>query len=159
MLHWGGMLAATFLTVLMPINGLLPPDALGPAILLILALGYFEAGVHLDRPFLWVGLLMACGYVFVLFVGGCTPGLSSGWSWPSPSRRPDFEDACMKPRRDDARGGLTALDDLLQHRVRITVAVLLARHDQLSFSRLKELLGETDGSRARTCGDLRMQVT
>jgi hypothetical protein len=69
MLHWGGMLAATFLTVLMPINRLLPPDALGPAILLILALGYFEAGVHLDRPFLWVGLLMACGYVFVLFVG------------------------------------------------------------------------------------------
>jgi DNA-binding MarR family transcriptional regulator len=52
----------------------------------------------------------------------------------------------MKPRRDDARGGLTALDDLLQHRVRITVAVLLARHDQLSFSRLKELLRETDGS-------------
>jgi DNA-binding MarR family transcriptional regulator len=30
--------------------------------------------------------------------------------------------------------------------VRITVAVLLSRHDQLSFSRLKELLDETDGS-------------
>jgi DNA-binding MarR family transcriptional regulator len=54
----------------------------------------------------------------------------------------------MKPRLDEdgVRGGLTALDDLLQHRVRITVAVLLSRHDQLSFSRLKELLGETDGS-------------
>jgi DNA-binding PadR family transcriptional regulator len=30
--------------------------------------------------------------------------------------------------------------------VRVTVAVLLSRHDQLSFSRLKDLLSETDGS-------------
>ena len=68
-LHWGGMLAAIFLAVLMPISGLLPRDALGPAILLILALGHFEAGVHLDRTFLWVGLLIGAGYVVVLFVG------------------------------------------------------------------------------------------
>ncbi len=38
------------------------------------------------------------------------------------------------------------LDDLLQHRSRIGAAVLLARHDQLSFSRLKALLHETDGN-------------
>jgi DNA-binding MarR family transcriptional regulator len=38
------------------------------------------------------------------------------------------------------------LDDLLQHRARIGAAVLLARHDQLSFSRLKALLEETDGN-------------
>ena len=38
------------------------------------------------------------------------------------------------------------LDDLLQHRARIGAAVLLARHDRLSFSRLKELLQETDGN-------------
>jgi DNA-binding MarR family transcriptional regulator len=38
------------------------------------------------------------------------------------------------------------LDDLLQHRARIGAAVLLARHDQLSFSRLKALLQETDGN-------------
>jgi hypothetical protein len=68
-LHWGGMLAAIFLAVLMPISGLLPRDALGPAILLILALGHFEAGVHLDRTFLWVGVLMGAGYVVVVFVG------------------------------------------------------------------------------------------
>ena len=37
-------------------------------------------------------------------------------------------------------------DDLLQHRARIGAAVLLARHDQLSFSRLKVLLQETDGN-------------
>jgi DNA-binding MarR family transcriptional regulator len=54
----------------------------------------------------------------------------------------------MKPQRDEDRVIVdrTVLDDLLQHRVRITIAVLLSRHDQLSFSRLKELLGETDGS-------------
>ena len=54
----------------------------------------------------------------------------------------------MKQRRDGeaAGNGLADLDDLLQHRARITVAVLLSRHDQLSFSRLKELLDETDGS-------------
>jgi len=68
LLHWGGMLAAIFLAALMPLTGLLPGDAIGPAILLILALGYFEAGVHLDRTFLWVGLLMAGGYVSVILV-------------------------------------------------------------------------------------------
>ncbi|MGH9253099.1 MAG: winged helix-turn-helix domain-containing protein [Vicinamibacterales bacterium] len=54
----------------------------------------------------------------------------------------------MKQRRDggSAGGELVELDDLLQHRARITVAVLLSRHDQLSFSRLKELLDETDGN-------------
>ena len=68
LLHWGGMLTAIFLAVLMPIGGLLQWDGLGPAILLILALGYFQAGVHLDRALLWIGLLMGAGYLFVLFV-------------------------------------------------------------------------------------------
>jgi DNA-binding MarR family transcriptional regulator len=38
------------------------------------------------------------------------------------------------------------LDDLLQHRARIGAAVLLARHSRLSFSRLRDLLEETDGN-------------
>ena len=67
LLHWGGMLTAIFLAGLMPLSGVLPPAALGPAILLILALGHFQAGVHLDRTFIWVGLLMSAGYVFVIF--------------------------------------------------------------------------------------------
>lgn len=67
LLHWGGMLGAIALAVLMNINGLISQEALGPAILLILALGYFQAGVHIDRTFLWLGLLMAAGYVFVIF--------------------------------------------------------------------------------------------
>lgn len=42
--------------------------------------------------------------------------------------------------------GLDAIDRLLEHRVRLAIAVLLSRYDRLSFSRLKELTGETDGS-------------
>ena len=68
LLHRGGMLAAIFLLFLMPMSGLLQWDGLGPTILLILALGYFQAGVHLDRPLLWIGLLMCLGYLFVMFV-------------------------------------------------------------------------------------------
>ena len=54
----------------------------------------------------------------------------------------------MKRRREveSAEVSFGELDDLLQHRARIGAAVLLARHDQLSFSRLKALLNETDGN-------------
>lgn len=41
---------------------------------------------------------------------------------------------------------LAALDTLLDHRVRLAICVLLSRYDRLSFSRLKELTAETDGS-------------
>ena len=68
LLHWGGMLVAVFLVVLLPLNGLMPWKALHAVILLILALGHFAAGVHLDRPLLWVGLLMGAGYIYVVFV-------------------------------------------------------------------------------------------
>lgn len=37
-------------------------------------------------------------------------------------------------------------DRLLDHRTRLAICVLLARNDSLSFARLKQLLGETDGS-------------
>jgi len=51
---------------------------------------------------------------------------------------------------DRSEGGALAalpeLDRLLEHRVRLAIAALLARRDALSFSRLKELLEETDGS-------------
>ncbi len=57
----------------------------------------------------------------------------------------------MGPRRPE-RGGeevltrLEEIDRLLEHRVRLAICVLLTRYDRLSFSRLKELTGETDGS-------------
>ncbi|MDX1623875.1 MAG: transcriptional regulator [Gemmatimonadota bacterium] len=46
----------------------------------------------------------------------------------------------------DLRGRLDAVDRLLEHRVRLAIAVLLTRYDRLSFPRLKTLTGETDGS-------------
>src|SRR5687767_2669228 len=76
-------------------------------------------------------------------------GRSSGWYSRQRSCSPGFgEVARMKQRRERglAAQELGELDDLLQHRARVTAAVLLARHDQLSFSRLKELLDETDGN-------------
>jgi DNA-binding MarR family transcriptional regulator len=43
-------------------------------------------------------------------------------------------------------GGLAGLDVLLQHRSRLGAMVLLSTADALSFSRLRELLEETDGN-------------
>ncbi len=53
-----------------------------------------------------------------------------------------------KPADEDAqiREGLKNLSKLLGHRSRLGICVLLARSDALSFSRLKELLEETDGN-------------
>lgn len=48
-----------------------------------------------------------------------------------------------EPRELDELAGI---DDLLEHRVRLAICVLLSRHDAFSFTRLKVLLGETDGS-------------
>lgn len=56
----------------------------------------------------------------------------------------------MPSPRDDADvdvpAALGGLDDLLEHRSRLTACVLLSRADQLSFSRLKQLLDESDGN-------------
>lgn len=57
----------------------------------------------------------------------------------------------MPRPRPDARpvgpwAALDGLDPVLQHRARLAAAVLLSRHASLSFSRLKVLLGETDGN-------------
>ncbi len=42
--------------------------------------------------------------------------------------------------------GLDGFQKILGHRSRLGICALLARNDELSFSRLKELLAETDGS-------------
>ena len=40
---------------------------------------------------------------------------------------------------------LDLLNGVLEHRVRLAACVLLSRHDALSFTGLKQVLGETDG--------------
>ena len=47
---------------------------------------------------------------------------------------------------DVERPNLEGFDKLLDHRVRLALCVLLSRYETLSFRRLKELTGETDGS-------------
>lgn len=47
---------------------------------------------------------------------------------------------------NSTRSSLSQLDDLLQHRVRLGVCVLLGGESQLSFARLKDALQETDGN-------------
>jgi len=42
--------------------------------------------------------------------------------------------------------GLEGFDRLLEHRVRLSILVLASNSDAFSFSRLKQLLDETDGS-------------
>ena len=41
---------------------------------------------------------------------------------------------------------LDGLDAVLEHRVRLAISVLLARHGEISFSRFKEQLELTDGN-------------
>ena len=53
------------------------------------------------------------------------------------------------PRTDPDVGGLdelSSLGGLLEHRVRLAICVLLSKHDAMSFSRLKQVLEEKDGS-------------
>ncbi len=47
---------------------------------------------------------------------------------------------------NDIRNALNNLNKLLGHRTRLGICVLLARHTAMSFSRFKQLLGETDGN-------------
>ena len=66
--HWGAMMVVIFLATLMPGRALIAWDAFGPLVLLLLAMSYFHAGLYLDRPLRWVGLLLIGGYVMVLSV-------------------------------------------------------------------------------------------
>lgn len=45
-----------------------------------------------------------------------------------------------------AGAGLLDADPLLEHRVRLAVCVLLSSSDEISFSRFKQLLQQTDGN-------------
>lgn len=69
-LHWAGVMGAILLLALHFAfsGGAVNYSRFAQIILLILALAYFLAGVHLDRPLLWAGLLMAAGYVALIFV-------------------------------------------------------------------------------------------
>lgn len=66
-LHWSGLMAAILLLVPLVATGQLAPGGMPRLILLIVALSYFMAGVHLDRRLLWVGLALGGCYLFTVF--------------------------------------------------------------------------------------------
>lgn len=70
MLHWGGMGGAIVLLVFFAVRGHLIGEEIAQAILLVVALGYFLAGVHLARPLVWVGLALAGSFIAVEFIDG-----------------------------------------------------------------------------------------
>ena len=65
--HWLVMFAGVGLAALLPAQGLVPWPVMGPLALLVVAVAYLLAGVHLDRLLLWPGVLMTAGYVVLLF--------------------------------------------------------------------------------------------
>lgn len=69
-LHWGGMLVITGLAVVASATGHLPRQQLSRVILLIVTLGWWTAGVHFDAVFLWLGGLLALGFVGTLVLPG-----------------------------------------------------------------------------------------
>jgi hypothetical protein len=71
--HWGAFVAVILLMSLMIGRGL-SLQAFSSIILLMLALSYFLAGIHIDPPLRWTGLIAAAGYVAVL------TGASYAWS-------------------------------------------------------------------------------
>jgi DNA-binding MarR family transcriptional regulator len=52
----------------------------------------------------------------------------------------------LDPRDKGTWPGLNGFQKILGHRNRLGICALLARNDELSFSRIKELLEENDGS-------------
>lgn len=70
LLHWAGMGGAIALLVFFAARGHLAGEEIAQAILLVVALGYFLAGVHLARHLLWVGFVLAGSFLAVEFVEG-----------------------------------------------------------------------------------------
>lgn len=73
--HWGGFLGAFALVAVAAFAGRLPWGMAGSMLLLLLAITYFTAGIHLHRGLLPVAGLLAVGFLVVLFVEG------SHWTW------------------------------------------------------------------------------
>jgi hypothetical protein len=67
-LHWGGMLLVILLAVFLAMRGFVHGTVLSQVILLVVALGWWTAGVHFDHSFLLFALVMMLGFVGTLFI-------------------------------------------------------------------------------------------
>jgi len=66
-LHWGGMLVVIMLAVVLAVTGFIQGTVLSQVILLLVALGWWTAGVHFDRNFLWFAAVMIFGFIGTIF--------------------------------------------------------------------------------------------
>lgn len=66
LLHWGALLVAIFLLYPLIATGALRDATIAQVIILMVALGYFLAGVHIVPALKWAGLAMGAGYVATL---------------------------------------------------------------------------------------------
>ena len=66
--HWSGVMLAILLAVPLGVTGAVDWRILSRVFLLLIGLAYFLAGVHLEKPLKWAGLLMMAGYVALFFI-------------------------------------------------------------------------------------------
>ena len=67
-LHFLGMMAIIFLAVPLGVTGAVAWGAMSKFFLLIIGLSYFLAGIHLERPLLWISFVMVAGYAALFFI-------------------------------------------------------------------------------------------
>ena len=67
-LHWGGLTVAIGVLFLVAYANRLPGRSVGQLALLLVGLGYFLAGVHFGRAWMWPGVLMVAGAVATLMI-------------------------------------------------------------------------------------------
>jgi len=67
-MHWGGLSVAIGVLFLMAYVNRFHGRVIGQLALLLAGLGYYLAGVHLRRIWIWLGLLLVAGAVSALFI-------------------------------------------------------------------------------------------
>lgn len=87
-LHWC-LAGAAFLLCFLPLTlGRVPPEMGGANFLLVTGIAYGLAGVHLERPLLWCGMLMLLAYgvlvvlmpPYIWTITGITVGIALCWA-------------------------------------------------------------------------------
>lgn len=67
-MHWLALPVAIFLAVPLGVSGAIAWQPLAQLFVLMIAMVYFLAGVHLDRPLLWVSAVLLASYFALFFL-------------------------------------------------------------------------------------------
>jgi hypothetical protein len=69
-LHWLGLLAAIFLSVVLHVRGELTQTGLAAIASLLAGFAWYLAGVHLVPSMLWLGVIQVAGFLGAVFIDG-----------------------------------------------------------------------------------------